>query len=65
MENKDINDPQLTEKTINRETGSKPEITEKEMNDTIETLSDVTITCSQRCSNWLRILSFMAINGMC
>ena len=28
-----------------------------------ESISDIRITCSQRCSNWFRILSFMMING--
>ena len=28
-----------------------------------ERISDIRITCSQRCSNWFRILSFMMING--
>ena len=28
-----------------------------------ESISDIRITCSQRCSNWFRILTFMMING--
>ena len=28
-----------------------------------ETISDIGISCSQRCSNWFRILTFMMING--
>ena len=34
-----------------------------EENDKPESISDIRITCSQRCSNWFRILSFMMING--
>ena len=37
--------------------------TEIEENVKTESLSDIKITCSQRCSNWFRILSFMMING--
>ena len=36
---------------------------EIEENDKPESISDIRITCSQRCSNWFRILSFMMING--
>ena len=41
------------------------QIVEKEIekNDKPESISDIRITCSQRCSNWFRILSFMMING--
>lgn len=41
------------------------QIVEKEIeeNDEPESISDIRITCSQRCSNWFRILSFMMING--
>ena len=28
-----------------------------------ESISEIRITCSQRCSNWFRILTFMMING--
>ena len=36
---------------------------EIEENDKPESISDIRITCSQRCSNWFRILSFMMMNG--
>ena len=28
-----------------------------------ESISSLSITCSQRCSNWFRIFTFMMING--
>ena len=34
-----------------------------EIFDQPETISDIGISCSQRCSNWFRILTFMMING--
>ena len=44
---------------------NEKQIVEKEIeeNDKPESISDIRITCSQRCSNWFRILSFMMING--
>ena len=45
-----MNEKQIVEKVI-------------EENDKPESISGIRITCSQRCSNWFRILSFMMING--
>lgn len=60
----EISKNKMGEKQIPCQCNCQIEENEKnEIFDQPETISDIGISCSQRCSNWFRILTFMMING--
>ena len=61
---REVSENKMSEKQIPCQCNCQIEENEKnDFFDQPETISDIGISCSQRCSNWFRILTFMMING--